>query len=370
MRRVRYQFGSLQLSKGVKNDIWTFRYYEEGPDGKRRYKRVPVGTRAKYPTEAAALKAAEAIRLAVNDSTSQPKDVPFDVLIERYLREELPERFSTRISYLSILKRHVKPKWGTFQLDRIRTLEVEKWLGSLPLAPKTKANIRNLMHLLFQCARRWELVERNPIELVRQSPRRRKTPRRLTIEEFRAVLAELPEPCKTMAILAGCLGLRVSEILGLQWGDIDLLRSTMSIRRSVVQGHVGAAKTIYSEAELPLSSEIVAALTEWYSQAAYRADGDYVFASDSGGPMWVDVLRSDVLMPAAEKAGIGKIGWHTLRHTYATVLEQMGARMKVAQELLRHADIQTTMNVYTGAMEKDKREAANRVAHAVLGQVQ
>jgi hypothetical protein len=44
----------------------------------------------------------------------------------------------------------------------------------------------------------------------------------------------------------------------------------------------------------------------------------------------------------------------------------MGARMKVAQELLRNADIQTTMNVYTGAMEKDKREAANRVAHAVL----
>jgi site-specific recombinase XerC len=57
-------------------------------------------------------------------------------------------------------------------------------------------------------------------------------------------------------------------------------------------------------------------------------------------------------------------------HTYATVLEQAGARMKVAQELLRHADIQTTMNVYTGAMERDKTEAANRVAHAVLGKVQ
>ena len=86
--------------------------------------------------------------------------------------------------------------------------------------------------------------------------------------------------------------------------------------------------------------------------------------------MWADVLRSDVPMRAAEKAAIGKIGWHTLRHTYATVLEQMGAGMKVAQELLRHADIQTTMSVYTGALEKDKREAANRVAQAVLGQVQ
>ena len=86
--------------------------------------------------------------------------------------------------------------------------------------------------------------------------------------------------------------------------------------------------------------------------------------------MWADILRSGVLIPAAGKAGIGKIGWHSLRHTYATVLEQVGARMKVAQELLRHADIQTTMNVYTGVMERDKREAANRVAHAVLGKVQ
>jgi integrase len=192
----------------------------------------------------------------------------------------------------------------------------------------------------------------------------------LTIEEFRALLSQLSEPYRTMAILAGCLGLRISEILGLQWADIDLLKSTMSIRRSVVQGHVGSAKTIYSEADLPLSPEIVMAITERYSRAVYRSDGDFVFASNSGKPMWADATREQALIPAAERAGLGRIGWHTLRHTNATVLEQLGARMKVAQELLRHADIQTTMNIYTGAMEKDKREAANRVAQAILGSVQ
>ena len=71
-----------------------------------------------------------------------------------------------------------------------------------------------------------------------------------------------------------------------------------------------------------------------------------------------------------KKLAWARLAWHTLRHTYATVLEQLGTGMKVAQELMRHADIQTTMNVYTGAMERDKREAANRVAHAVLGKVQ
>jgi integrase len=269
-----------------------------------------------------------------------------------------------------MFRSRIGPKWGNFQLQDIRALDVEKWLGSLSLAAKTKANIRNLMHLVFEFARRWELTDKNPIELVRQSSRRAKTPRRLTIEEFRALLAELSEPYKTIAILAGCLGLRISEISGLQWGDVDLLNSTLSIRRSVVQGHIGPAKTMYSEASLPLSQELVKALTNWYSRAAYRSDGDFVFAGDSGKPLWADVTRERELAPAASRANLGKIGWHTLRHTYATVLEQVGARMKVAQELLRHADIQTTMNVYTGVMEKDKREAADRVAQALLGTVQ
>ena len=370
MKRVRYQFGSLHLVKGVKQSVWTFRYYETNSEGKRQYNRIRIGTKEQYPTEAAALKAADAIRLAVNDSSSQPTPVIFETVIERYRREELPERFSTRVAYESVLRVRIKPKWSSVQLRQIRALEVEKWLGSLSLATKTKANIRNLMHLLFECARRWELTDTNPIELVRQSSKRAKTPRRLTIEEFRALLTELAEPYKTMAILAGCLGLRISEILGLQWADIDLLNCKMSIRRSVVQGHVGPVKTAYSEAELPLSPEIAKAITEWYSRAVYRADGDFVFASNSGKPMWADATREQVLIPAAERAGLGRIGWHTLRHTYATVLEQMGARMKVAQEPLRHADIQTTMNIYTGAMEKDKREAANRVAEVLLGSLQ
>ena len=244
MKRVRYQFGSLHLVKGVKQDVWTFRYYETNSEGKRQYNRIRIGTKEQYPTEAAALKAADAIRLAVNDSTSQPTPVIFETVIERYRREELPERFSTRVAYESVLRIRIKPKWSSVQLRQIRALEVEKWLGSLSLATKTKANIRNLMHLLFECARRWELTDTNPIELVRQSSKRAKTPRRLTIEEFRALLAELSEPYRTMAILAGCLGLRISEILGLQWADIDLLNCKMSIRRSVVQGHVGPARRL------------------------------------------------------------------------------------------------------------------------------
>jgi integrase len=137
---------------------------------------------------------------------------------ERFLDEELSKRFSTHSSYLSILRRHIKPRSDDISIAKIRSLEVERWLKSLQLAPKTKANIWNLMYLLFECARRWELIGRNPIELVKQQIRRQTIAKRLCVEEFQKLIGELSEPCRTMAILAACLGLRIGEVLGLQWG--------------------------------------------------------------------------------------------------------------------------------------------------------
>lgn len=366
MRRVRYQSGSLELLTGVKEDVWTFRYYGEGPDGRRRYRRLRVGTRNEYPTRTAAQKAVDALRCTINNQSLQTRSFSFGALIERYLREELPERFSTRVSYSSLLRRWIKPKWGDALLEEIKPMDVEHWLRPLPIAPKTKVNIRNLMHLLFECARRWDLTDRNPVELVRQGGKRRQTPRRLTVEEIRRLLIGLEDPCRLMVILAGCLGLRIGEILGLQWGDIDFLGGTLTVRRAVYQYHVGPAKTACSEAALPLAPEVLRVFEEWFGEAFYRSGSDYVLASKRGGPVDADKLRSEILQPAALRAGIGKIGWHTLRHSFATALDVAGARAKVAQELMRHANYSTTMDIYTGALERDKRETASRVAQALL----
>jgi integrase len=370
VRRVRYQFGSLELQKGAKQDVWTFRFYQPGADGKRQYRRVRVGTTQQYPTESAALKAVEGFRLSVNTGKLQAANPTFGAVIGRYLREELPERFSTQVSYRSLMKKWIQPKWGDVPLAEVHTLEVEHWLKSLKLARKTRANIRNLMHVIFECARRWELVSQNPIELVRQSGRRQHTPRRLTIEELRRLLAQLEQPYSTMVILAACLGLRVGEILGLQWGDVDLLNGTLDIRRAVYQYHVGPAKTENSEATLPLAPQVISALGNWLAEASYRSEKDFVFPSARGGPRDADKLRENVLQPAAERAGLGKIGWHSLRHSFATALETAKARMKVAQELMRHSSITTTMNIYTGTIDRRKRKTAGRVASAVLGTLQ
>ena len=96
-------------------------------------------------------------------------------------------------------------------------------------------------------------------------------------------------------------------------------------------------------------------------QSRYSASSDFVFAGASGRPRWRGILFADHIKPAAVRAGIPNIGWHTFRHSYSTLLHALGAAPAVQKELLRHANIQTTIDIYTQAVTPAKREAASRV---------
>ena len=255
----------------------------------------------------------------------------------------------------------VRPRWGAELVQSVRTMAVEEWLDAMPHSRQIKSHVRNLMHTMYQAAIRWEIVERNPIDLVHQSRKRLKTPRILSPAEFKALVSELFEPYKTMVITIACLGLRVCELLGLQWGDIDFDNLTVKIQRSCVEGEIYPTKTEASESTLPLDPDLAVVLLGHKAQAAYPADSDFIFAGASGRPRWPDGILTDHLKPAAAKAGIGNIGWHTFRHTFSTLIHALGTTPAVQKELLRHADIHTTMNIYTQAITSAKQEAASKL---------
>lgn len=276
-------------------------------------------------------------------------------------------REDTAETYRGIVNNWIRPQWGSQTLESVKTIAVENWLKSILRSRTTKAHIRNLIHLLFNCAIRWELIERNPVNLVRQSVRRTKIPRVLTADEFRKLLYELTEPYRTMVLVAGCLGLRISEITALQWGDIDWERLTLLVRRSFVSGKVYETKTEASQKPLPLDPELAEVLLRFRGQAKYVSPTDLIFAGSSGKPRWQGVMLTDHIKPAARRAGIGdNIGWHTFRHTFSSILHNAGTNMAVQKELLRHADISTTMNIYTQAVGPAKREAVRQVARVLL----
>ena len=368
--RQRYQHGCLTKKTRTRGgDVWEFRYYETTTEGKRRRRSILVGSVARYPTVGDAQREIEPLRLRLNIESRLGGPVTINALIGRYIEQELPERHSTKRSYLTGLNRWIKPRWGDYRIEDVKTVAVEQWLRSLQLAPKSKTHIRSLMHLLYQNARRWEMVSNNPIELVRQSGKRLRIPRVLTAVEVRLLLEQLAEPYHTMVLVAACLGLRVSEIIGLQWGDFDWDNMTVMIQRSVVQCQVGETKTEGSARPLPINLDLAARLRELHGRSTYRGSGDWVFANDAGRPRWQETILQRQLKPAALRAGIGKIGWHTFRHTYSTMLRSAGTDIKVQQELLRHANIQTTMNIYTQAVSDQKRAANSKVVEMVLSGV-
>lgn len=363
--QARYQYGNLTIRQRKKGpNVWQFRWLENG-----RARSALIGTVERFATRADAERGVEYLRIKINAQNLQQQfhAVTVGALIDRFMAEYAPKRCRklTQSVYRSLFERHIRPKWGSEFIQNVKTIAVEDWLESYAHSRQVKSHVRNLMHTLYQAAIRWEMTGRNPIDLVRQSRKRLKTPRVLTPAEFKALLAELAEPYKTMVITIACLGLRISELLGLQWRDLDFENLTVKIQRSVVEGEVNETKTEASESALPLDPDLAEVLLAHRAQSPHAADSDYVFAGATGKPRWPDGILADYLKPAAAKAGIGDIGWHTFRHTYSSLLHALGATLAVQKELLRPADIQTTMNIYTQAIPAEKREAASRLANAL-----
>ena len=332
-----------------------------------------VGTANQYPSESAARKApaVQAVLFRINcDHPKAEAVVPkVGTIVARYEQEELPERYSTRAMYQSLIRNHVVPRWGEVLVDAIEPLSVEKWLRDLALAPKTKTHIRGVMHLLFQCANRWQWVDANPIALVRVKggSRRVRRPRVFTAVEFQGILSQMKEPFRTMVLIAGCLGLRVCEISGLQWGDFNFTDSTLLIERSVVHGHVGDVKTEYSRENVPLDPRLLG-LIRRHRERCYPTPEGWLFANPkTGKPYRSDQIQKKHIRKAGIRLGLGEgIGWHNFRHTYASWLDDTGAPLRVQQELMRHADVTTTMNVYGRAMGETKRGANSKVVDRAI----
>lgn len=373
MKRMQYQSGYVERRRRKSGDIWVIRFRIRTAE-KAKYECWRLGTAAELPTRARVEMAAQAARLEFNSASPAETEMNFGGLIERYKADKLPDRYSTRCSYLSCLNVHVIPKWGEYTLQEVSKApyEVEKWFEGLDLAPKTKGHIKGLMHRLFECAMKWGIfpLGRNPMELVeiKNVSKRLKQPRVLTEDQFLGLVRELEEPFKTMVLTAQCLGLRISEVMALQWSDFDFEALTVRVQRGIVHGRVDEVKTEYSNDDLPLDSDFAQMLLQWRERCP-DTPGEWLFPNPSTEkPYWQETVAQRQIRPAAIRAGLGNgIGWHTFRHTYRTWLNSVGAPMPIQKELMRHASIQTTMNVYgRSTMSVEKRAANSNVVQMAL----
>lgn len=390
MRRAVYQRGCLRsITRKNGTVVWEYRWRELTQDGSVKRRAVIAGTLQDYPTESAAQSAVDSLRLTINQrSTRQAiRQLTIEQLVNHYRRHELPliarkddptipedddqrKSFATQDTYDGYLRKWILPRWRAYLLSDVKAVEVEAWLKTLSLTRGSRAKIRNIMSALYSHAIRWEWAERNPITSVRQSAKREKIPEILTVEELVKLLAAIPEPFRTAVFLDGSSGLRVGELLGLKWEDVDFDRSVIHIRRSVVKQHIGPPKTEASQKPIPMETDLAESLWLWKQESLYHAPSDWVYASPAKKgkqPYWPNSIYRVYIKPAAEKIGLTKkIGWHTFRHTFGTILNSNGENPKVIQELLRHANLRVTMDTYVQAVSEEKRDAQKKVVRLLL----
>lgn len=339
---------------------WMIHIEHTQPDGRRKPIRLfsPVNTRRGAEQYERKVRA----ELADGRYGKEPRKPPPTLglfapdFIENYAK--LNTKPSTLRSTMSVLKHHLQPFFGNRRLDEITLREIDRYTATKLKAGLSKKTMRNHLGVLgkmLNVACEWEMLDAPP------KIRRPKAPkpefRFLDFEEAdRLVEAAESEPLwHAMIVVAINTGLRVGELLALRWGDLDLRRGEMHVRRSVVEGHIDTPKSGKSR-KVPLNETAMEVL-----KAHKHLRSELLFCQDDGS-MLTDGQIKWPLYRIRHRAGIADVSWHGLRHTFASHLVMRGVALKAIQELLGHSTIEVTMRYahLSPAVLKDAVAALDR----------
>jgi integrase len=160
----------------------------------------------------------------------------------------------------------------------------------------------------------------------------------------------IKEPCRTAVILDAVSGLCVGELLGLKWLDVNFEQFELNVTRSVSRQVVTPCKTEVSRKPIPMNPEIAEMFSDggWKLHTRSRAIRfSPARTKRESNRIGLDRCSGRMLRPALLRANISaKVGWHTLRHSFGTLMKANGEDLKTIQELLRHATFKVTADTY------------------------
>jgi integrase len=166
-------------------------------------------------------------------------------------------------------------------------------------------------------------------------------------------------------------GARLGELLGLQWKHVNFDAQTLEIKQSLWEGELVQPKTEGSVRVIYFGPSLLSAFTSQKQNSNHNTPGDFVFCKEDGSPLNPDILRRDVLYPTLDRLGITRnpraAGFHTFRHSAATIVNQQTGNLKLVQKLLGHSNLSTTADVYTHTSADADRSAALALEKAIYG---
>jgi integrase len=369
MARRRYQQGSIR-KRGQRRPVWELLWWEDvvGPDGRivRRRKSVILGPAGQLTLRQARKLAEEHLRPLNQGKILPQSTITFGEFVERYyVPHALPAlKSSTRQRYRQTFKHHLLPAFGKWRLTDLSALAIQQYaLAKMDsgLSWEMASHFRNLISAVFSAAKQWGYFPgENPARGVRLPEKKAvREKHALTLEQIQRLLGTLADPARTIFLVGILTGMRIGEILGLRWQDVDFASGRIHIRQACYRGQMDTPKTQASRRVIPLPRQLAEALLRFRKGEA--GDG-LVFHSSKGTPLGDTNLLHRQLKPAGARLGMTWLSWHALRRTHATLFQAVGGTLREAQAQLGHSRMATTLEIYTVPLAEAQRRTVQTLA--------
>ena len=296
-----------------------------------------------------------------------------EVWYENYAKIKM--RPSTYLTYHGYIENHIKPQLGKIPLNDLTTLNLQQFYKKLlaegrveriesqkqpkGLSTKTVRNIHQIISSALKLAVEQRLIARNPADGCALPKVEHKEMKTLTADQLSAFFQEAKDSgVYELYYLDLATGLRRGELLGLKWTDVDLDRGVLKIQRAISRqnGKVMEAplKTKNAYRTLPLSADAIDVLK---AQKNKVGSSEWVFPSPTGCPMSPDSVLH-MLQRVLKRAGLPRIRFHDLRHTFATMALQNGVDVKTVSSMLGHYSAGFTLDTYAHVTTDAQMKAA------------
>ena len=297
-----------------------------------------------------------------------------DVWFENYAKIKV--RPSSHQTYRGYIENHIKPNIGSIPLNKLTSLELQKLYKKLlgngrverieskkqpkGLSAKTVRNINQIICSALNLAIEQRLILTNPADACALPKLEHREMKTLPVEQLTSFLREAKESgVFEMYYIELATGLRRGELLGLKWSDIDLEHGSLRVQRQIarIDGEIVEAplKTKNAYRTLLLSADAIDVLK---TQKKKCGTSPYVFPSPTGGPISPDSVLH-MLHRVLKRAGLPKVRFHDLRHTFATLALQNGVDIKTVSGMLGHFSAGFTLDTYAHVTTSAQKEAAN-----------
>jgi integrase len=299
----------------------------------------------------------------------------FEKVAEDWLEYKKP---NLRRSTWKVYEGHTKFHFEDIKhlkINRVTIQKIEKWIADRQKADMNISTLRKILvtfNQIMSYAVRHQYITYNPLRDAERPRRQGKEGkgvpkiRVLAPEEINALLdAVKSQKYRVLFKLAIMSGARQGELFGLKWSDLDWENSQVHIQRTFNNQAWYDVKTETSRRKIDLGPSMIAELKKWKLACPFNKL-NLVFPNEAGQPFNHNNVISRYFDPALKDAGIERIRFHDLRHTYASLLIEQGENIKYIQTQLGHSSPTVTLNIYAHLMKKVNQEAACRLENAIF----